>query len=182
MIISFKDAFVKRESARALLAATFRDKLGEFLTQRGFEPCFDFEPTGYAAQILLATAHIVGSAIFSYEVSSAQPKLTVENFVIVAETTCIVAEQLAKLAAIPLSWQVTAEGAISQILEPYLDSSAILRLRNTAILTHRGRSQQLSRKRIEELSQSVLRTIEDESDNALAHTAGLLISSLKAVA
>jgi hypothetical protein len=182
MIISFQAALEKRQVARALEATKFRAQLGGFLTQRGFESFFDFEPTDYADQMMLAVGHIVGSAIFTYEVSSAKTKLTAETFARVAEATCILADQLAKLAALPDSWQSTAEEAISQILSAYLDSETILAIRDAAILVHRGRSHQLSPKRIEELSQSVLHTIEDETDNALAHIAGLLISSLKAVA
>src|ERR1700722_5305564 len=97
MIISFSEAFAKRQAAHAARAIEFRAQLCIFLSNHANDPACDYVAPTVVEQIAQATEFMVNTAIHSHEISTENMRLDRANFALIGEASCVVALALTRL-------------------------------------------------------------------------------------
>ena len=182
MILSFSEAFAKRQAVHATRAIEFSAQLGVFLSNHASDPACDYVATTLVQQIAQATEFMVNTAIQSHELSTENMPLDRANFALIGEAACVVALELSKLTESSKDWKLSAQIVIERLLGLYVTRDSAVLLSAQIIEAYTSESHKLNARRTKEIADLAVTAIRDCEDHAVARIADLLMPEFVAVA
>jgi len=182
MIISFSDAFAKRQAVNAARSLDIRAKLSAFLAAHTGDPSCDYVASTVIQEIAQATEFMVNMAIQHHEISTENMRLDRANFAIIGEAACVVALELSRLTECSKDWQLAAKTVITRLLGVYVSREDAVSLSAKCLAAYTSESHKLNARRTKEIADLAVTAIRDCEDHAIARIADLLMPEFVAVA
>jgi hypothetical protein len=183
MIISFSEAFAKRQAANATRAIEFRAQLCIFLSNHANDPACDYVAPTVVEQIAQAAEFMVNTAIHSHEIwTAADMRLDRANFALIGEAACVVALALTRLTETSKDWKLSAQIVIERLLGLYVSRDSAVSLSTQIIEAYTSDVHKLNAKRTKEIAELAVTAIQQCEDHAVARLADLLMPEFVAVA
>jgi len=180
MILSFSDAFKKREAEQSAKSLLFERQLKNFLQPRGYAV---FESRmRVIKEIAQATTYLIDSTATSYVTApTGGQSLSAAQIALLAEAICHLCQEFAKQGGVAQAWSEAASQCLSTILPLYAEQPATQAMVSTYVRSFKEGTR-MSAKLVKELNRLASLAIHEDDDNYVAVLIETLLKPIRAAA